>query len=225
MGLLNKLFNIQKKKKMKEPSLLIFCVIIGISCVSCSKDDPRVDRPLNLADQVLSIEKVSLIATRVIEIQEKLNAKTMSQPDGKHKMIEVLDPLVKNGRVLQKVILKHLENNEKALGFSSDEKEVVRSLDEQHLAEFALVMSFLYAKTKDFSKYRTSMNEFDADRVLSCISAALGITAIHSIISNTAQLTTIQGATQLLKVIGKRYLGWVGLGVAVYSFGKCMDAW
>ena len=36
---------------------------------------------------------------------------------------------------------------------------------------------------------------------------------------------TVQGVTELLTTLGKRYLGWIGVGVAVYEFGSCMDAW
>ena len=66
---------------------------------------------------------------------------------------------------------------------------------------------------------------WDRDRVISCISAALGLTIIDGLISNTATLMTVQGVTELLTTLGKRYLGWIGVGVAVYEFGSCMDAW
>lgn len=63
------------------------------------------------------------------------------------------------------------------------------------------------------------------DVIIDCISAALGIVEIAALIENTAALFTVEGALAALKLIGKRYVGWIALGFAVYSFGECMEYW
>ena len=60
---------------------------------------------------------------------------------------------------------------------------------------------------------------------MNCLGAALGLHEIYGVIQNIAQLGTAQGAVRVLKLLGRRYLGWIGVAVAVYSFGNCMETW
>ena len=61
------------------------------------------------------------------------------------------------------------------------------------------------------------------NRAVSCLASALGISAINDIISGTIALTTVETGLQLLKVMGKRYLGYIGLAIAVYEFVECVS--
>lgn len=88
-------------------------------------------------------------------------------------------------------------------------------MDDRELAQ----LSFIYSAT---TAYKLSPHQA---HVVSCIGAALGINEVIGLISNTAALATAQGTLQILKFLAKRYLGWLGVAVAVYSFGNCMGGW
>lgn len=50
---------------------------------------------------------------------------------------------------------------------------------------------------------------------------AVGVSAIYDLISNTAALGTVETTIGALKLIGRRYLGWIGVGLMVMDFADC----
>ena len=84
-------------------------------------------------------------------------------------------------------------------------------MDEKELAQLSLIVSSAYGKAN--ANY---------DMVMNCLGAALGINEIYGLIQNTAQLATATGTMQVVKLIIRRYVGWIGVALAVYSFSNCM---
>lgn len=62
----------------------------------------------------------------------------------------------------------------------------------------------------------------DGDKIYSCLSAAVGVGAVRDLIQNTAALASAQVASEILILIGKRTLGWIGVGFMVYEFSECV---
>jgi hypothetical protein len=62
---------------------------------------------------------------------------------------------------------------------------------------------------------------------LSCAEAAMGIPALESLFSGYSTLLSgsITTAVGAFKNIAKRYLGWIGVAIAAYEFGDCMNWW
>ncbi|MBQ4821827.1 hypothetical protein [Aquimarina sp. MMG016] len=55
-----------------------------------------------------------------------------------------------------------------------------------------------------------------------CAGQAFGINTIAQLFAGVVSRSAILGAA---RVIASRLLGWVGVGLAIYYFGKCMDYW
>ena len=62
--------------------------------------------------------------------------------------------------------------------------------------------------------------------VVDCLLDAFGVSdivnQINDILDGNGSITV---SIQIIKKIGRRYLGWIGLAVAVYEFGDCMNWW
>ncbi len=209
---------------MKKILAHLSAIFVVIALFSCSDKEEAVHKVFDLSDKVLKIEEIANLAIRINEIHDEANLHKISGSEKERMIREELQVLVDNGKTLYNETMNHLESNAYA-GLSDEDRVQLTSINEQNLAEFSVIMSFAYNYDAFIDESNKSSNDWELDRVMSCLGAALGLSEISTIISNTAQLTTVQGTTQLLKLVGKRYLGWLGVAVGVYSFGKCMDAW
>ena len=60
--------------------------------------------------------------------------------------------------------------------------------------------------------------------IRSCLSGALGLGELYYLlIQNPRALATARGTLSLLKHIGGRYLGYIGLGLAIFDFADCIS--
>lgn len=100
--------------------------------------------------------------------------------------------------------------------------ELLENLTNQELALFSHIDNMIGIEQSQVPRLKNSSEFWSTDRVISCISAALGITAIEGIISGTGGLISAASAWAIVKNLAKRYLGYVGAGIAIYEFGKCM---
>lgn len=117
---------------------------------------------------------------------------------------EALEGQGEENLILAAAILTELNINDLAI-LNSNEREL------------SLFFDFTYAQSD-----AQSTPQWNRDRVINCISAALGVNELIGLVSNTAQLATAQGVKQVIKLIARRYIGWIGVALAVYSFGNCM---
>lgn len=62
------------------------------------------------------------------------------------------------------------------------------------------------------------------DVVKNCVSFALGISGIRTLISQTSALMTVNTAIGILKIVGKRYLSYVGIAWMVWDFMDCVTS-
>jgi len=122
--------------------------------------------------------------------------------------------MVANGRAIYARILENVRLDDPQFELTTQEIEAIQNMSDPHMAEISLIMGIAY-----------SPSGWDQDTVLNCLSAALGIYEIANLIENTRQLMTAQGTIRVIKLIGRRYLGWLGVMLAIHSFGDCMEAW
>lgn len=57
--------------------------------------------------------------------------------------------------------------------------------------------------------------------IRSCLSTAVGITAIYDLVLNTSALGAVETTIGALRLIGRRYLGWIGVGLMIMDFADC----
>ena len=74
----------------------------------------------------------------------------------------------------------------------------------------------------NYSNHRIN-EDVDWDRIRSCASGVLGVGVISELVKNTAALASAEVAAEILILVGKRTLGWVALGLAVWDFYDCLN--
>lgn len=71
--------------------------------------------------------------------------------------------------------------------------------------------------------YQSTTASTSSSRALSCaLSALSGYEGFEKLFSGTASLMTAMDVISILKGVLKRYIGYIGIAVAVYEFGNCV---
>lgn len=189
----------------------IIAIITTLLNTSCSKEEISNPENFDLSSKVLKFEEIEKIAVQVSGIQNRLSTSRVDEATAEAEIREAMLPLIENGEVLHNEIINQLNLNDPNFELTSEEIDHVENMDEKELAQLSLIVSSAYG--------RASVNY---DMVMNCLGAALGINEIYGLIQNTAQLATATGTMQVVKLIIRRYVGWIGVAVAVYSFSNCM---
>lgn len=72
-------------------------------------------------------------------------------------------------------------------------------------------------------RYQVSTASTSSSRALSCaLSALSGYEGFEKLFSGTASLMTAMDVISILKGVLKRYIGYIGIAVAIYEFGNCV---
>ncbi|OEK02316.1 hypothetical protein BFP97_12655 [Roseivirga sp. 4D4] len=133
---------------------------------------------------------------------------------------EILNPLIENGEVIHSEMRAIIYTSEVYNELSVPERDALHAeideLSDDQLAELSFVFNISYYIDQDVN------SEIDWDRLISCASAAVGISSIQAIIQNNLGAATIETMIGALKHVGKRYLGWIGVGLMVYEFINCV---
>lgn len=135
-----------------------------------------------------------------------------------------LEPLEKVGSKLREEVLK--ANSDEKL------KSSLINLNDNDIIMLGLISLALkkaekkaYSiKARNIALSKANIAGDGMPRALHCLASATGISAISSIITGTAELASATTALKILKTVGKRYLGYIGLAFAVYNFTKCISS-
>lgn len=192
--------------------LLITTIISSSLLISCSNDENTSNNSdkLDLSKKVLKFDEIKLISQKVSKYQKEIVTKRIDARSAEEEMQELLEPLVENGEDLHSEMITFLQENGEFDNMTLEEQNELMNLDEQQLAELSFVMSNAYDA-------RISIDP----RIRACLSAAIGVTAIYDLISNTAALGTVETTIGALRLIGRRYLGWIGVGLMIMDFADC----
>ncbi|MCX6225310.1 MAG: hypothetical protein NTV01_11285 [Bacteroidia bacterium] len=116
----------------------------------------------------------------------------------------ILEPLVESGNSIYQEIMAH-----SAEVAPADIAAIANPTDQQ-LAQLAVTYLAAYSPG------------VTGQKILDCLTAALGYYAIKEIF-NIGAIITVETAVALLKVLVQRYgVGYIGLFLAIYSFVHCI---
>lgn len=204
---------------MKKISTFVLSICILILASSCQKREPVIESDFlsSIKTKPLSFEIVENISTKI-----KANKSFMSVSIEKNKNTEaeiksIVTPLIKNGKEIHNELLLNLKSSQEWNGLTNKEKETLINFSDVQLAELSLIFIELQNNI-------TLREEDDWTEVRSCLSGALGLGELYYLlVQNPRALATARGTLSLLKHIGGRYLGYIGLGLAIFDFADCIS--
>ena len=204
---------------MKKISTFVLSICILILSSSCQK------REFVIESDILSSIKTKPLSFDIVEnisIKLKGNKPFMSVDIEKNKNNEAeiknsVAPLIHNGKEIHNELLLNLKSSQEWNGLTNKEKETLINFSDVQLAELSLIFIELQNNI-------TLREEDDWTEVRSCLSGALGLGELYYLlVQNPRALATARGTLSLLKHIGGRYLGYIGLGLAIYDFVDCIS--
>lgn len=200
------------KSNVLQKFILVFCVCF-IS-FSCSEDDSyNIDEEFSINKFALSESQLNNIRKQIIDIQQIRAVSKMSQKQLNYEAENILKPMVDNGREIHNEMLTFLERNGELDKLTESEINEISNLTDEQLIELSFVT---------YNQYQYTKSSIDWGRVRSCASLALGIQGIRSLYTNTLALGTVETMIGALKLIGKRYLGYIGIALMIYDFADCL---
>ncbi|MCM1296378.1 MAG: hypothetical protein NC311_12635 [Muribaculaceae bacterium] len=128
---------------------------------------------------------------------------------------------------------------------SEEELEILNDLSEEELTFVGMQLSILSdvyenAVLDDDVELQISLDKFMNDPHVVCFIKAIGLDSAGGLIEGMAQLIEGNGnifknlisaeaylnaktMSQLLKAMGVKYLGWIGVGVMIYDYYQCIN--
>jgi len=208
--------------KIKIPQLLSVVLISLISIlISCSKQElepPKLDLRSNLMskDKFISItQNVSRLVERNAEMSlamKKMSSLTSSNilMNYKEQELEIaLRPLVESGKLIHFEMVRYLQESGELSNLSYIDRQQIINLDDSQLAALSFTI-------------HTQAYNPDWAQVRSCASAALGLAGISELWTNILALGKVETTMGALRLLGRRYLGWLGVALMIYDFQDCM---
>ena len=218
------LFGIQenfKFIKMKKIllSVLTMSTLLFFACKKSSIDEPKFQlKTKPLSSEILKsisqeLKNKGFVNNRNLNAENSsinLNAKNSSiktESNSNAEIIEILQPLIDNGRDLKTELISILENSQEWQAMTLVERNEIIHMSDEQLADLSLVYSGL------------SM----ADVIHDCVGVAIGLTGIKNIATSLFSQPTVWAAKEILKWVGKRYLSYIGIAWMLWDFSECMS--
>ena len=204
---------------MKKISTFVLSICILILASSCQKRESVIESDIFSS---IKTKPLSFDVVENISIKLKGNKPFMSVDIEKNKNNEAeiknsVAPLIHNGKEIHNELLLNLKSSQEWNGLTNKEKETLINFSDVQLAELSLIFIELQNNI-------TLREEDDWTEVRSCLSGALGLGELYYLlVQNPRALATARGTLSLLKHIGGRYLGYIGLGLAIYDFVDCIS--
>jgi hypothetical protein len=202
---------------MKNSTIVKFYFIgllmLDFGCSEIEKPDHTINSlNLDLSEEIL--DELAIIS--VSEKLKVLNGHKAGQridPALYERELKVaLSPLVDNGRLLHSKIIGALEKSDEFSRLAQAEKSRMYQFDEVQFAE----LSFLMSQAQNGNR-----NVNIDPQVMACLGVASGVVGIYDLIRNTSALGSVTSVTKALKLLGRRSLGWVGVGIMIVDFTTC----
>lgn len=204
--------------------IILLTVIVIIGCDTQLLNVPDIDTQYV---EIESIHDIGVIANKIENYfsVEELNSKSRNNLDVSPRDTEILKqillPLQKKGLDFKVKMLENSTDSEDDLDFLNNLTD-----DELILIGFLSVIiedaDALNNNGKLFEDNPLLTQNIDGDRVMSCLGTATGYSSIKAIVDLNG-LMSARTLMETVKAVGKRYLGYVGAAVMVYSFARCMD--
>lgn len=128
---------------------------------------------------------------------------------------DIIQPLVDNGQQIHSKLVSFLSTTEEWSNLTADEQGSILFYNDVQYAQLGLI----YSATDE--NFRGGMYEISSIR--DCLSAALGLGELYYLtVANPRALMTVSGALKILKLVGLRYLSYLGLALAILDFLDCI---
>lgn len=212
---------------------LVFWLLSMFLLVGCSQDNEVLEK--QDAKEVVLKTKVSPDVIRnVNQGLEGLASMTraginISENDAKL----VLQPLVPIGEDIRQEFLTLAESGQ--LDVTQEEMDELKMMNDTQLAEMAYYIGFVTETSAIGSIGNTGGGqpnveidplEYSRQDIIDCLMATIGLNDIENFknyIGGTRGMIAAKTAMKLAYNFCKRTLGWVGLAITIYDFGKCLQ--
>lgn len=199
---------------------LIFCltaaiIIAGALFTSCStEEEEEVKKNFDFSQLLLKPNQLNSVLFNIENNKKRNeNSKNVDVLKAENEMKTALQPLIENGRIIHNSMLNEINSTIEFQNMTFAEQQEITNLTDEQLVELSFIVNF---------QAQAQAQGIDGARARGCLATALGIVGIRSLYYNTLALGTVQTMIGALKLIGKRYLGWIGVALMVYDYATCM---
>jgi len=204
------------KQKIFFISLCTTIVVVSITMLNaCSSNVEHVEttQKVCLKSNVSHSDYMNMVSniTKRMTTTRSDNSVDMNEKEAK----AILKPFTEDGRTLHQSLLTQIDLTNPEYDLSAEDIKQIKNSGDDVLAAFSFLMY-------EMGQQSTANRSISGSKFVSCLGAATGISSIAEI-ADVSGLVSAKTALQLLKVIGKRYLGYIGLAIAVYSFVDCIS--
>jgi hypothetical protein len=204
---------------MKKISTFVLSICILILSSSCQKRESVIESDIlsSIKTKPLSFEVVNNISIKLKGNKPYMSVDIEKNKNNEAEIKNIVTPLIHNGKEIHNELLLNLKSSQEWNGLTNKEKETLINFSDIQLAELSLIFIELQNNI-------TLREEDDWTEVRSCLSGALGLGELYYLlVQNPRALATARGTLSLLKHIGGRYLGYIGLGLAIFDFVDCIS--
>lgn len=204
-------------KKLTYLTLLFSLIVVS----GCKKEQILVDKSslgnngLSIIDNTkINVKSSALALALDLDPFRELTSMEVQNLD-ESQAVGLLQPTVEAGTILYNELIDQVVGTQGWSTLTYDEKVSILNFTPQQKATLAILYD---AATK-------SAQDGGNPRWVNCAGAALGLQQAYSLFSSAFTVgMTATTAIQALTFVGKRYLGYVGLAVAVYAFTECISS-
>lgn len=235
-------------KQFNYVMTMVVITLLSVVSTSCQNEDAPMPETLNSGDfsecrihplnqnQIMDIgiEVGALIAAMPTEPASR-SPQALSdyamQVSATEKSIEKsMQPMVQVGKDLQDASLQMSDIQVKNCEVTLEEIQIIQSLTDEELAGIGFMLSVLCSDNNDVDILHN--DALMQSRYIDCLYVALGIDgvidilqgggSVGAIISGTKGLINAKTMVKVLKALGLRYLGWLGVGMMIYDYADCV---
>jgi hypothetical protein len=195
-------------------SLIATITLTGALFTSCSTEEVQIKKSFDYSAILLKPEQLNTVMSNIEKYKERSQkSKTLNEQNAENEMQIILQPLIENGEVIHNAMINEITSTIEFQNLTFPEQQEILNLTDEQLAELSFIVNF---------QYQAQSASVDWDRARSCASFALGIGGIKALYANTLALGTVETMIGALKLIGKRYLGYIGVALMIYDFTDCV---
>lgn len=215
---------------MKKLNFVLPIGLFFLICTfSCNKDENQRKEPffeLQTAviqkNEIIEIKNKIEILSSICKSSNILHTKKLNKIDSniklnfENELRKIFEPLIQNGKLIQLEIIQNLKTSKQWDLIINDEKILIEKMSDEDLIKLSLIYTNLNLKSLKVTEGSSTLRN--------CLSAALGIDDIAFLLAgNPKALTNSKTVIKLLKNIGLRYLGYIGLALTIADFIDCIN--
>lgn len=192
--------------KITYESTKIFLSICFVCCLSCSNNTEYLaEKHENLAlKSNITAKEYKALLEMVASNLEYSTRSTGSVEMTENEARKLLIPFIEDGKQIQHSLIDFIDKD-----FSED----WHNMTETDL----ITISFLVCSINQNS---TETKAVSSNQIFACLGVATGLAAIKDI--GIGGLVNAKTALQVIKAVGKRYLGYIGVALMIADFATCI---